>query len=446
MDDYIPSVQLSRRIAEKIAVIGVCGLGYVGLPLAAAVCGAGFRVVGFDIDPEKVAAIKAGKSYIGAVSSDNLASLVETAQLHATSNFSELANCDIIILCVPTPLTRHREPDLSFVKATTETVAKYLRREQLIILESTTYPGTTNEVVKPILESSGLRSGRDFFLGFSPEREDPGNKKYTTATIPKILSGDGADAKHLVEAFYGSVVMHIVPVSTNNTAEAVKITENIFRAVNIALVNELKIVYDAMGLDIWEVIDAAKTKPFGFMPFYPGPGLGGHCIPIDPFYLTWKSREFGLPTRFIELAGEINISMPSYVARKLEEALDTRLAKSLGTSRVLLLGLAYKKNVSDVRESPSLRLIELLERRGARVDFSDPHVPIVPRTREHPTLEGRRSLALTADLLSASDAVLIATDHDDFDYRLIEANAKLIIDTRNACVRRGIATNKVVKA
>jgi len=446
MDDYIPSVQLSRRIAEKIAVIGVCGLGYVGLPLAAAVCGAGFRVVGFDIDPEKVAAIKAGKSYIGAVSSDNLASLVETAQLHATSNFSELANCDIIILCVPTPLTRHREPDLSFVKATTETVAKYLRREQLIILESTTYPGTTNEVVKPILESSGLRSGRDFFLGFSPEREDPGNKKYTTATIPKILSGDGADAKHLVEAFYGSVVMHIVPVSTNNTAEAVKITENIFRAVNIALVNELKIVYDAMGLDIWEVIDAAKTKPFGFMPFYPGPGLGGHCIPIDPFYLTWKSREFGLPTRFIELAGEINISMPSYVARKLEEALDTRLAKSLGTSRVLLLGLAYKKNVSDVRESPSLRLIELLERRGARVELSDPHVPIVPRTREHPTLEGRRSLALTADLLSASDAVLIATDHDDFDYRLIEANAKLIIDTRNACVRRGIATNKVVKA
>jgi UDP-N-acetyl-D-glucosamine dehydrogenase len=446
MDERVSSVRLSQAIIARTATIAVCGLGYVGLPLAATIGRAGFSVVGFDIDTEKITAINDGRSYIGAVRTEEVSDFVKNGKLRATRDFHELAHCDIIIICVPTPLTRHREPDLSFVKDTAETIARTLRPGQLVVLESTTYPGTTDEVVKPILEATGLVSGGDFFLGFSPEREDPGNEKYTTAAIPKVVAGDGEVAANLVQLFYGSVVQRVVAVSSNKVAEAVKVTENIFRAVNIALVNELKVVYDAMGVDIWEVIEAAKTKPFGFMPFYPGPGLGGHCIPIDPFYLTWKSREFDLPTRFIELAGEINVSMPLYVVRKMEEALDRRFSKSLGASHILLLGLSYKKNVSDIRESPSLRLIELLEKRGARVDVHDPYVPVLPRTREHPTLQGRQSVALSASTVSEYDAVLISTDHDNVDYNLIGTHAKLIIDTRNACARHNILTDRVVKA
>jgi UDP-N-acetyl-D-glucosamine dehydrogenase len=352
------------------------------------------------------------------------------------------------VICVPTPLTRQREPDLSYVETTARTIALTLRAGQLVVLESTTYPGTTREVLKPLLEAGGLRSGRDFFLAFSPEREDPGNAEFGTRSIPKVVAGEGPMAARAVEAFYGAVVDRVVPVSTLDTAEAVKITENVFRAVNIALVNELKMVFDQMGIDVWEVIDAAKTKPFGYMPFYPGPGLGGHCIPIDPFYLTWKSREFDMPTRFIELAGEINLAMPRYVIARLEEALDARLSKSLGQARVLIVGLSYKKNVADVRESPTFKLMELLEKRGAEVSFHDPHVDVVPPTREHAQFAGRRSATLTRETILAHDAVLISTDHDDVDYALIAGNGEtpVIIDARNAFGRRGIAGSNIFKA
>ena len=321
-----------------------------------------------------------------------------------------------------------------------------MRSGQLVVLESTTYPGTTDEVVRPLLEATGRKSGVDFFLGFSPEREDPGNRHFGTATIPKVIAGDGSDAQALMAAFYGSVVKQIVPVSTNATAEAVKLTENIFRAVNIALVNELKVVYDAMGIDVWEVIDAAKTKPFGFMPFYPGPGLGGHCIPIDPFYLTWKSREYELPTRFIELAGEINMGMPRYVISRLAEAIDRRLGLALGRARILIIGLAYKKDVPDIRESPSFKLIELLEERGSKVAYHDPHVPEIPATREHAALKGRKSQELSETTLGTYDAVLISTDHSAVDYEALSRSARLIVDTRNALGRRGLTGAHIVKA
>jgi UDP-N-acetyl-D-glucosamine dehydrogenase len=325
-------------------------------------------------------------------------------------------------------------------------IAEHLRRGQLVILESTTYPGTTDEVIIPILEAKGLRSGTDFFVAFSPEREDPGNASFRTTTIPKVVGGAGPEASALAQSFYAGVVERVVAVTSTQVAEAVKITENVFRAVNIALVNELKIIYDAMGIDVWEVIDAAATKPFGYMPFYPGPGLGGHCIPIDPFYLTWKSREYGLTTRFIELAGEINIAMPRYVVSRLEQELDSALSRSLGSASVLIVGIAYKKNVPDMRESPSLQLMELLERRGTQVAFSDPLVPEVPPTREHPEFTGRRSVDLTPETLQSFDAVLIATDHDAVDYALIAEHAKLVVDTRNAMRRRGLGKANVRQA
>ncbi|OYW54091.1 MAG: UDP-N-acetyl-D-glucosamine dehydrogenase [Rhizobiales bacterium 12-68-15] len=406
----------------------------------------GFPTVGFDIDPDKVASLNAGHSYIGAVASDELAGHTASGGFRATADFAELAACDVIIICVPTPLSKQREPDLTFVEVTTRVIASHLRPGQLVILESTTYPGTTQDVVKPILEAGGLRSGQDFFLAFSPEREDPGNASFRTVTIPKVVAGEGPAASAVAEAYYAGVVERVVVVSSPATAEAVKITENVFRAVNIALVNELKVIYDAMGIDVWEVIEAASTKPFGFMPFYPGPGLGGHCIPIDPFYLTWKSREYGLPTRFIELAGEINVAMPRYVVGNLERALDARLSKSLGSARILIIGLAYKKNVSDVRESPSFALIELLERRGTRVDYHDPFVPEVPVTREHSALAGRRSVALTPEALAGYDAVMISTDHDDIDYAALDAHAGLVLDTRNAMGRRGFRSDRIVKS
>jgi UDP-N-acetyl-D-glucosamine dehydrogenase len=333
---------------------------------------------------------------------------------------------------VPTPLTRHREPDLKFVTDTAQTIQPNMKRGQLVILESTTWPGTTTEVVKPILESGGLRSGQDFHLAYSPEREDPGNVDYGATTIPKVVGGDGEAALRLAVALYGQIAGQVVPVSSTETAEAVKLTENIFRAVNIALANELKLVYDRMGIDVWEVVDAAKTKPFGYMPFYPGPGLGGHCIPIDPFYLTWKAREHGISTRFIELAGEINTAMPRHVVRRLAEALDERTGKGLNGARVLLIGLAYKKNVDDTRESPGLTIIELLEERGAKVDFYDPYVREIPPTREHPKLAVRESVDWSPGMLASYDAALICTDHDDVDYGDLVANCNLVVDTRNA--------------
>jgi UDP-N-acetyl-D-glucosamine dehydrogenase len=444
--DLKPAEALTARVADRSARVGVIGLGYVGLPLAAATARAGFDTLGFDIDPRKPARLNRGESYIDAVSDAELGRLVSQQRFTATDDFARLAECDVIAICVPTPLTRQREPDLSFVEATVRSIALTLRPGQLIVLESTTYPGTTREVVKPLLEQSGLRSGEDFFLGFSPEREDPGNADFETRSIPKVVAGDGPAAARAIEAFYGSVVDRVVPVSSLDAAEAVKITENVFRAVNIALVNELKMVFDRMGVDIWEVIEAAKTKPFGYMPFYPGPGLGGHCIPIDPFYLTWKSREHDMPTRFIELAGEINLAMPRYVVGRLEEALDRRLGKSLGSARILIVGLAYKRNVADVRESPTFKLLELLEARGAEVNFHDPHVEVIPPTREHAHFAGRRSLAISAETLGAQDAVLISTDHDAVDYVLIARHARLIVDTRNAFSRRGVASATVVKA
>ena len=433
-------------IETRTARVGVIGLGYVGLPLAMAMSGGGFPTLGFDIDPAKIDTLNSGVSYIEAVPDAVLSGAVERARFRATGDFAELANCEIIIICVPTPLTRHREPDLSFIEATSHAIAGCLRPGQLIVLESTTYPGTTDGVVRPILEATGLRSGRDFFLGFSPEREDPGNRSFAVATIPKVVAGDGDDASRLMQAVYGAVVKTVVPVSTTATAEAVKLTENIFRSVNIALVNELKLVYGAMGIDIWEVIEAAKSKPFGYMPFYPGPGLGGHCVPIDPFYLTWKAREYEMPTRFIELAGEINSAMPRHVVGRLADALDRISGKALSRSRVLVVGLAYKKNVPDIRESPSLRLIELIEERGGRAEFHDPHVDEIPSTREHKPLQGRRSVDLTPENLRGFDAVLVATDHDGVDYAMIADSAVLIVDTRNVFGRLGLTNDSIVKA
>ena len=437
---------LLRRIQSKSALIGVIGLGYVGLPLCVALGEAGCRVLGFDVDAAKTQAVSNGRSYIKHIASERLATLHQDGLLSATSDMGRLDEPDAILICVPTPLTRHLEPDLTFVTRTAETIAETLRPGQLVVLESTTYPGTTADVVKPILEATGLKVGRDIWLAYSPEREDPGNGKYTTATIPKVVGADDADSRRLAAAVYETFAPGIVPVSSSSTAEAVKITENIFRAVNIALVNELKTVYERMGLNIWEVIDAAKTKPFGYMPFYPGPGLGGHCIPIDPFYLTWKAKELNIATRFIELAGQINAAMPDYVVNELVKALDMRFQKALNGARILVLGLAYKKNVDDIRESPALRLIELLEARSAVVDYYDPHVAVIPMTREHADLAGRESIAWDVDALKGYDAVLIATDHDAVDYVGLAENAPLIIDTRNACARAGADLSRVVLA
>jgi UDP-N-acetyl-D-glucosamine dehydrogenase len=433
-------------ILQRSASVAVIGLGYVGLPLAAAIARAGFSTVGFDIDVAKVELINAGTSYIDAVTSADLAELTKAKRIRASVAFDELSSSDVIIICVPTPLTRHREPDLSYIEATARTIGRYLKPEQIVILESTSFPGTTLEFVKPILERDGLKSGREFFLGFSPEREDPGNVHYETTTIPKLVSGDGPEARALIEAFYSAVVRTVIAVSSPAIAEAAKITENIFRAVNVALVNELKTVFGSMGIDVWEVIDAASTKPFGFMPFYPGPGLGGHCIPIDPFYLTWKAREYDVSTRFIELAGEINVAMPQYVVGRLEVALDYRLKKSIGSAHILVLGLAYKKNVSDTRESPSLKIMELLEARGARVDYHDPYVPVVPSTREHFQLAGRTSVPLNNETVTSFDAIIVATDHDCVDYALLGAHGRLLIDTRNVFSRHGLSDDRIIKA
>jgi UDP-N-acetyl-D-glucosamine dehydrogenase len=437
---------LTARIADRRASVGIIGLGYVGLPLAQAISGRGFKVLGFDVDDAKVEALNSGRSYIKHIPAAAIAQLVGAGRFEASADFARLAEADAILICVPTPLSRHREPDLSFVVRTTEAIARHLRPGQLVVLESTSYPGTTTEVMRPILEAGGLRSGRDFFLAYSPEREDPGNPDFSTARIPKVVGGDGPEALRLAAALYGEFVVRVVPVSSPETAEAVKLTENIFRSVNIALANELKVVFDAMGIDVWEVIEAAKTKPFGFMPFYPGPGLGGHCIPIDPFYLTWKAREFDIATRFIELAGEVNVSMPRYVVERLAGALDRQTGRGLNGATILIVGIAYKRNVDDMRESPALRLIELIEARGAVTSYHDPLIPVIPTTREHAALAGRRSVALEAEAIGGFDAVLIATDHDSVDYKVLAGAARLVVDTRNACGRAGAAGPNVVRA
>ncbi|HEX6842887.1 MAG TPA: nucleotide sugar dehydrogenase [Stellaceae bacterium] len=437
---------LNRRFVAREATIGVIGLGYVGLPLVGAILGSGFAVLGFDIDAEKVAQLNGGRSYIRHIPDAAVAGWRHGGRFNAVADFTRLREVDAILICVPTPLTRHREPDLAYVVGTTEAIAPQLRPGHLVVLESTTYPGTTREVMQPILERSGLKSGVDFFLAYSPEREDPGNTQFSTTKIPKVVGGDGPDALRLVTALYDQFVSGTIPVSSPETAEAVKLTENIFRAVNIALVNELKMVYATMGIDVWEVINAASTKPFGFMPFYPGPGLGGHCIPIDPFYLTWKAREYDISTRFIELAGEVNTRMPHYVVERLQGALNERFGKSLKSTRILLLGIAYKKNVDDIRESPAFKLMELVEARGASVAYHDPYVPEIPLSREHQEFAGRRSTALTRDALRGFDAALICTDHDEVDYRLVAECCPLVVDTRNACAHAGIAAASVVKA
>jgi UDP-N-acetyl-D-glucosamine dehydrogenase len=423
---------LGRAYADRTARIGVVGLGYVGLPLLLALGDAGFPVTGFDVDPAKVEALNAGRSYIRQIADPRVAAALARNGALATVDGAQMRGCDAIIICVPTPLSAHREPDLSFVVKTAQMVAEHLRPGHLVVLESTTYPGTTDEVVRPILEAGGLVSGRDFFLAYSPEREDPGNANFTTSGIPRVVGGDGPDALHLATTLYGQVVPTVVPVSSTRAAEAAKLTENIFRSVNIALMNELKVVYQAMGIDVWEVIEAAKTKPFGFMPFYPGPGLGGHCIPIDPFYLTWKAREYGIATRFIELAGEINTMMPRYVVERLALALDQKSARSIGRSRILLVGMAYKKNVDDSRESPGLQLMEMLIARNAVVEYYDPYIPVLPKTREHPGLMGRRSIVWDAETLASFDAAVIVTDHDEIDYAALGAHCPVVIDTRNA--------------
>lgn len=440
------SEPLLARLRQRSATIGVVGLGYVGLPLAFAATASGFRVIGFDINPDRVARINRGESVTGDVPAELAREIVASGRFEASADFARLGEPDAVLLCVPTPLTRQREPDLSFVRATAEAVARRLRRGQLIVLESTTYPGTTEEVVKPILERTGLRCGTDFHLAYSPERQDPGNPDHGPATIPKVVGGSDQEALDLADTLYRHIVVRTVPVSSTATAEAVKLTENVFRAVNIAVVNELKVVYTAMGIDIWEVIEAAATKPFGFMPFFPGPGLGGHCIPIDPFYLTWKAREHDVPTRLIELAGEVNRHMPHYVVERTAEALDRRQGRGLAGARLVLVGIAYKRNVDDMRESPALKLMELLEGRGAQVAYHDPLVPVIPPTREHPGFAGRRSAALDAEAAGSADAALIITDHDGIDYAGLVRHARLVVDTRNACARHGLQHTKIVKA
>lgn len=436
-------VNLLELIKNKQARVGVIGLGYVGLPVAVTAAKRGSSVTGFDIDPAKMDQLDKGKSYIGAVSDDDLAAVKELFDW--TTDFERLSECQVIVICVPTPLTKQRTPDLSFVTTTTETIARHISPGTLVVLESTTYPGTTEEVLGPILATSGLVLGEEVFLGFSPEREDPGNQNFHTASIPKIVAGSGEMAGELVTAFYKNVVDTVVPVSSTQTAEAVKITENVFRAVNIALVNELKLIYDVMGIDVWEVIDGAATKPFGFMPFYPGPGLGGHCIPIDPFYLSWKAREYDLPTRFIELAGEINTQMPEHVVDRVREIIDRDSGRGLNGTEVLLAGVAYKKNVSDMRESPSMRLMQLLEAAGAKVSFIDPHVPEIPPMREYDQYRARQAENPSSLKAGQFAAVLIATDHDEIDYESLLKLGCPVIDTRNAIMRRGLPMETVTK-
>lgn len=432
-----------KKVTDKEVVVGIMGLGYVGLPLAREFASAGLKVVGFDVDDKKVKVLNSGRSIIKHVPHSQVKQMVKAGLFSATTNMARLRTVDAVLICVPTPLTDNREPDMQFIIGSAETIAKYLQRGQLIVLESTTYPGTTSELMAPILERTGLKAGKDFHLAYSPEREDPGNKDFSTKTIPKVVGGLTKTCCEMACQLYNAAIVRTIPVSSLEAAEAAKILENIYRCVNIAMVNELKVVFDKMGIDIWEVIHAASTKPFGFKAFYPGPGLGGHCIPIDPFYLTWKARQYGMPTRFIELAGEINTGMPGYVITKTMDALNEH-KKSLKGSKVLVLGLAYKKDIDDLRESPSIELIELLREKGAKVDYNDPFIPKTHKQRKHDLK--MVSKKLSAKMLAGYDVVLISTDHSEYDYKWIVKNAKLIVDARNATAGIRGAGKKVVKA
>jgi len=438
---YLNIMELIEKITSKKAHIGIIGLGYVGLPLVIEFCKAGFRVTGFDVDPEKVTLLQQGKSYIKHI--DNSRITDNGSRFTPTTDFSNLSAMDCIIICVPTPLNKHREPEMRYVFETTNTIARYISQHQLIILESTTYPGTTENDMRAILEKTGLKAGEDFYLAYSPEREDPNNREFSTSTIPKVVGGYTEACLAAAKTLYDTIVVKTITVSSPRAAEATKLLENIYRSVNIALVNELKMIFDRMGIDIFEIIEAAKTKPFGFQAFYPGPGLGGHCIPIDPFYLTWKAREYEFTTRFIELAGEINTNMPYYVTQKTIEALNDK-GKSIKDAKILILGFAYKKDVDDPRESPSIRLIELLETKGAIVDYNDPYIPKAPKMRKHNF--NKESITLTKENLSRYDCVVIATDHSQYNPEFIVKNSQIVIDTRNL-INNSIKHNgNVIKA
>jgi len=446
-------MNLLNKIQNKKAVIGIIGLGYVGLPLGLEFAHKGFKVIGFDIDEKKIPILERGESYIKHIKAERIKSAVDKGMFDATSDFSRLPEVDAIIICVPTPLNEHREPDMSYIVNSGEVVSKYLRKGQFVVLESSTYPGTTDEILLPMLENSQQTQlvnqhkkfvcGVDFYLAFSPEREDPNNPNYNTATIPKVVGGVTPACLEVAQALYNQVIVNTVPVSSTRVAEATKLLENIFRSVNIALVNELKMVFDRMEIDVWEVIKAASTKPFGFTPFYPGPGLGGHCIPIDPFYLTWKAREYDISTKFIELAGEINTLQPYYVVERTLDYLNN-FGKSLKGAKVLILGASYKKDIDDMRESPTLKLIDILRSKGAVVDYSDPYVLKLPPTRHFKF--DLSSVEITKESLSKYDVILLSTDHSDFDYKFISENAKLIVDTRNAFGKKGIIKENIFKA
>ncbi len=435
---------LKRAIADKSARIGVIGLGYVGLPLIRAFIAAGYRTIGFDVDQTKVDRLLKGESYIGHISSQWISECVSEGKFEPTADMNRLAEADALLICVPTPLSESRDPDLTYVEGTTRHIAAALRKGQLVILESTTYPGTTRDIMLPILSATGLKVGEDFFLAFSPEREDPGNPDFSADRIPKVVGGIEPKSSELAQQLYSAAVVRVVPVSSCEVAEACKILENTYRAVNIALVNELKLLCERLGMDVWEVIDAAKTKPFGYQAFYPGPGLGGHCIPIDPFYLTWVARKHGMTTRFIELAGEINTSMPQHVVQRVVEALNEH-RKPLNGSKVLLLGVAYKKDVDDPRESPSFTLMELLLAGGAQLSYNDPHIPQLPEMRHH-HVPDMTSIELTPETLAEYDCVLIATDHSAYDYDEIVRHSRLVVDTRNATKNVTAGREKIRKA
>ncbi|MGV7220600.1 MAG: nucleotide sugar dehydrogenase [Nitrospinales bacterium] len=433
---------LTEKIKDKKARIGVIGLGYVGLPLVIGFGRAGFKVTGLDIDDSKIKRLLRGESYIKHIPGESIKELVDSGLLDASTNFSVVSKLDCMLICVPTPLDANREPNMDYIISTARSISPFLTKDQIIILESTTYPGTTKDLLVPELESATeLKANKDFFIAYSPEREDPNNKKYSTKDIPKVIGADSDEALKIADALYSSILNKTVLVSDTMTAEATKLLENIFRAVNIALVNEMKVILDKMGIDVWEVIKAADTKPFGFMPFYPGPGLGGHCIPIDPFYLTWKAREYGVATRFIELAGEINVGMPEYVIQKIIGALNDK-EKSVKGSHILLLGLAYKQDVDDTRESPSYKVMALLEGQGAKVDFNDPHVDHISQKRDYPQFVGKKGVSL--ENMGEYDLVVILTAHKAYDYGEIVSQAKIIVDTRNAC--GDIKSEKIIKA
>ncbi len=445
--------EILNKINNKSVIVGIVGLGYVGLPLGLEFAEKNIKVIGFDVDERKIPVLMNGETYIKHIPAERISKAVNSGYFEATSDFSRLPEVDAILIAVPTPLDGHREPDMKYVVSSVDIIKKYLRKGQLVTLESTTYPGTTREIMLPEFENAlnyqdkkdaeKWLVGEDFFLAYSPEREDPNNPNFNTSTIPKVVGGVTENCLEVARKLYDLVIVKTVPVSSTEAAEATKIVENVFRSINIALVNELKMVFDKMGIDVWEVIDAAKTKPFGFTPFYPGPGLGGHCIPIDPFYLTWKAREFEINTRFIELAGEVNTYQPYYVVQKALELMNEN-GKSLKNSKVLILGAAYKKNIDDMRESPSLKLIEIFREKGAIVDYSDPYIPVLPHTRKYQY--DMKSVELTEENLKSFDLIVLSTDHDDFDYQFIKDNAKIILDTRNAFEKHGIYSEKVFKA